>query len=265
MTPYNMRDDTGKLGEAPDYGSPVKDFADFVGRGYGVPDGYRVVRIVRHGGRAGTGLTVFIEPPGGGDPIRIVYEKESDCWNHNKLRARAVADTRGLTRGQLISGPKAAHAMYEALCSMADHFEAADLEGQTWEWCQQLDRVAARTTGTIDSFRSVKRLQLHDYSKKLVQDPPTDEEGRSLVVVPLLLADERDGYLYITARHMAVFLRYDLGVQDAGSDDQIITRLKQIGGERVPVQVWDRTGRNRDDKVRLVLYRLPEDTTEEEE
>ena len=52
--------------------------------------------------------------------------------------------------------------------------------------------------------------------------------------------------MYITARHMAVFLRYDLGVEDAGSDDQILTRLKQIGGERVPVEQWDSTGRDRD-------------------
>ncbi len=64
--------------------------------------------------------------------------------------------------------------------------------------------------------------------------------------------------LYITARHMAVFLRHDLGVEDAGDDDRIITRLERIGGERIEAQEWDRSGRDREHKVTLVLYRLPD-------
>ena len=47
----------------------------------------------------------------------------------------------------------------------------------------------------------------------------------------MLMKTVATGELYITARHMAVFLRYDLGVEDAGSDDQILTRLERIGGD----------------------------------
>ena len=68
----------------------------------------------------------------------------------DRLRAQAAADTKGLTRAWRINSPKAALAMYEAMCSLADHFEAADQRGQTWEWVQQLQRVAAITTGTSD-------------------------------------------------------------------------------------------------------------------
>ncbi len=109
----------------------------------------------------------------------------------------------------------------------------------------------------------MKQLQDHEYSKRLVQEPPADKRGRPLRAVPLLLVDVATAYTYITARHMAVFLRYDLGVEDAGSDDRILTRLSEIGGARLDVEEWDSPGRDRQHKVRLVLYRLPEEASGE--
>ena len=251
--------DSSRLGRVPSPDSPVETIAAFLTFGYGLPDGYYVSRIVRHGGRSGTSLDVFIRPPGKGEELRIHYERESDCTNHIKLRAQAAADTKGLTRGSRISGPKAALAMYEALCSMADHFEATDRRGETWEWVQQLHQVAAVTSGTVTSYQSLRRLQEHDYSKRLVQDPPKDKWGEPARALPLLLVDIETGFVYVTARHMAVFLRYDLGLGDAGDDDRILTRLIEIGGARQYVEQWDSSGRDRQHKVRLVLYRLPED------
>ena len=247
-----------KLGEAPAPNDPVELIQAFLTRGYGLPDGYYVSRVIRHGGRAGTGLTVLIRPPGDGEPLRIYYERETDCLNWQKLAGRAAADTRGLTRGKLITSQKAALAMYEALCSIADHFEGADQDGQTWEWVQYLERAAARIPGAPNDYRSLKRLQDHEYSKNLVQNPPVDGKGKPMRLTPALLHTEATDELYISARQMAVFLRYDLGVEDAGSDDQILTRLERIGGGRVDTQQWDSTGRDRKDKVRLVLYRLPD-------
>jgi hypothetical protein len=264
--------EVGKLGEVPRSGAPVKRLAAFLARGYGLPGGYEVSRVVRMGGRTATGLTVFISPPGGAE-IRIAYDRESDCTNHVKLRAQAAADTKGLTRASRISSPKAALAMYEVLCSMAENFELADRRGDTWEWIQQLHKIAATTSGTISSYRSLRRLQEHEYSKRAVQTVLTDKFGQPLIdeesglprraAIPLLLFDIETGYTYATARHMAVFLRYDLGVEDAGSDDRILTRLIEIGGARVLAEQWDSTGRDRKHKVRLVLYRLPEEAPDE--
>jgi hypothetical protein len=81
----------------------------------------------------------------------------------------------------------------------------------------------------------------------------------------MLLVDDNTNYVYVTARHMAVFLRYDLGVEDAGSDDRILTRLCEIGGERLPARAWDSTGRDRQHEVRLVLYQLPEEALDDAE
>lgn len=254
--PENVSD--GKLGEAPPPGSPVEEIAAFLTLGYGLPDGYYVSRVIRHGGRAGTGLTVLIRPPGDGVPLRIHYERETDCLQWQTLAGRAAADTRGLTRGRLITSQKAALAMYEALCSVADHFEAVDQNGQTWEWVQHLRRFAAMVPGAPNDYWALRRLQDHDYSKSLVLNPPRDDAGKPQRPVPLLLHTEGAGERYITARQMAVFLRYDLGVEDAGSDDQILTRLERIGGERIEAQEWDRPGRDREHKVTLVLYRLPD-------
>ena len=78
----------------------------------------------------------------------------------------------------------------------------------------------------------------------------------------MLLHDDATGGFYVTARHMAVFLRYDLGVEDAGSDDRILSRLSEIGGERVFADEWDSTTRERVHRVRLVLYRLPDEASE---
>jgi hypothetical protein len=241
----------------PEHDASPGEFAWFIGHGYGLPDSHEVDKVVRHGGRSGTGLSVVIRPVGGGKPLRIHYERESDCWNQNRLRAQASADTRGLTRGKLINSQAAAMAMYEALCSMADNFEAAGVQGETWEWVEQLEHVAAQANGETNHYPSLLRLQRHEYSKRLLQDPPTDDRGHKLRPVPMLLVDAA-GYRYVTARQMAVFLRHDLGVEGAGSDDQIVTRLKDIGGERLEVEQWDRPGRDREHHVRLVLYRLPE-------
>lgn len=253
-----MTEDTGKLGEAPPPNEPVETILAFLTLGYGLPDGYYVCRVVRHGGRAGTGLTVLIRPPGDGELLRIHYERESDCLKWQTLAGRAAADTRGITRGRLVTSQKAALGMYEALCSVADHFEAADQDGQTWEWVQYLKRFAAVLPGAPTDYWALRRLQDHDYSKSLVQNPPRDDANKPQRPVPALLRTEGTDELYITARHMAVFLRYDLGVEDAGSDDQILTRLRRIGGERIDVQEWDRPGRDRQHKIRLVLYRLPD-------
>jgi len=252
---------TDTLGDPPEWNATTDEVRAFLTRGYGLPEGYDVDRVVRHGGRSGTGLTVYITPPGDGAPLRVSYEREADCTSYVKLRAQAASDTKGLTRGWRLNSQKAASAMYEALCTLADHFEAADLAAQTWEWMQELRRVAARTRGSTDSHPSLKRLQRHEYTKALVQDPPRDDKGNPQRPVLLLLVDEA-GYEYITARHMAVFLRYHLGVSsdDAGTDDRILTRLTRIGGERIPVEKWDSTGRDRQDHIILVLYRLPEET-----
>ena len=75
--------------------------------------------------------------------------------------------------------------------------------------------------------------------------------------VPLLLCDIETGYPYATARHMAVFLRYDLGIGDVGDDDRILTRLVEIGGVRKYAELWDVSTRKRQDKVRLVLFGCP--------
>jgi hypothetical protein len=254
-----MTEDTGKLGEAPSPDAPVETIAAFLTLGYGLPEGYYVSRVVRHGGRAGTGVSVFIAPPSDGDELRIHYERESDCMSHTKLRAQAAADTRGLTRASRINSPKAAGAMYEAMCSMADNFKAADQRGQTWEWVQQLRRVADVKTGRPDSYWALRRLQDHDYSKTLVRDPPRDAKGKPQRPIPALMHDDTTGHYYVTARHMAVFLRHDLGVEDAGSDDRILTRLSEIGGERVFADEWDSPTRERAHRVRLVLYRLPDE------
>ena len=166
--------DTDKLGNAPPPDGPVQDILAFLTRGYGLRDGHYVSRVVRHGGRAGTGLTVYVSPPGNGGDLQIHYEREKDCYSWQTLAGRAAADTRGLTRGRLISSQKAALAMYEAMCSVAEHFDAADLDGQTWEWMAQLRRVGAVTSGSLETYVSLKRLQDHDYSRRLVQDPPRD-------------------------------------------------------------------------------------------
>jgi hypothetical protein len=113
-----------------------------------------------------------------------------------------------------------------------------------------------------DAYWALRRLQDHDYSKALVQDPPRDSEGKPQRPVPLLLHDQVTDRYYVTARHMAVFLRYDLGVEDAGGDDRILTRLGEIGGGVVKAAAWDSTTRARSHRIRLVLYRLPDEDEE---
>lgn len=233
----------------------------FIRRGYGLSADYEIDRVVRRGGRGGTALDVFIKPPGSGRQLRIRYPREDDCQNPVKLRGRAAADTHGLTRGHLITSPKAAQAMFEVLCSLADAFDAMDETAEVWEWIQHLLKVAGRTRGTCpdDSgpgYPGLKRLQDHDYTRRLVTDPPTDQEGRPIRSFPLLFEDDDTGDLYVAARHLAVFLKYEVGVDKVDSD-RIQSWLDELGGRRCEVERWDRSDRQREHHIKLVLYRLP--------
>jgi hypothetical protein len=77
--------------------------AAFLTLEYRLPEGYCVSLVVRHGGRAGTGLSVFIAPPGDSQELRINYERGSERTSPMKLRSQAVADTNGLTRAHRIT------------------------------------------------------------------------------------------------------------------------------------------------------------------
>jgi len=120
------------LGPAPKNDAPIAELRDYLARAYGLRDDYCVERVVRYGGRAGSSLDVFIRPPGGAE-LRVHYEEERHCRHADTLRGQAAADTDGLTRGDLIT-TKAAPAIYEALCSLADTYERMDDRAQTWEW-----------------------------------------------------------------------------------------------------------------------------------
>jgi hypothetical protein len=110
-------------------------------------------------------------------------------------------------------------------------------------------------------YDALAALRGHRYGRRIVLNPPTDGSGRPIYAVPAVLVDRDDGERYVTARHLAVFLRYDLGVE-ALSEDALLSRMRQIGGERRVVERWnvDRTR-----KLRLVLYRLPQDNADDED
>jgi hypothetical protein len=254
------------LEDVPGPDAPLADQQEFVRRGYGLPDDYTVPRVVRHGGRGGTALDVFIRPPGGGRELRIRYPREDDCSNPTRLRSRATAETRGLTRGHLITSQKAALAMFEVLCSLADTFEAMDESAEVWEWLQLLVRAAGRTRGECPDangpgYHGLKRLQEHDYSKRLVTDPPLDGKGNAIRPFPMLFEDDQTGELYVPARHLAVFLKYEVGVEKV-DPDRVQSWLAEVGGRRCEVERWDRTDRQREHHVKLVLYLLPGDGPE---
>jgi hypothetical protein len=239
------------LGPAPAHDAPIADLRAYLHRAYGLPEGYAVDRVVRHGGRALTAVDVHIRPPGGGKPLRIHYEEERQCRDAVSLRGRAAGDTDGLTRGDLITG-KAAQSVYEALCSLADTFERSTDEMHTWEWVQQLLVVAEPITGltltTAERYDALERLREHRYSRRTVQDP----DNRA---APAVLVDREDGARYVPARHLSVFVRFELGV-DPLPDDRLLSRMTMIGGSKRPFEQWnvDRTH-----KPRLVLYQLPQD------
>jgi hypothetical protein len=129
------------LGPAPAHGAPIGELRDYLARAYGLPDGYVVERVIRHGGRPGTALTVHIRAPGADKELVIRYDEERQCRKPESLRGQAAADTDGLTRGSLITAKTAMDA-YEALCALADTFDRVDAGAHTWEWVQQLLVVA---------------------------------------------------------------------------------------------------------------------------
>ena len=189
---------------------------------------------MRQGGRGGTALDVFLKPPGGGRMLRIRYPREDDCSNPSRLRSRATAETRGLTRGHLITSQKAALAMFEVLCSLADTFEAMDETAEVWEWIQQLVRAAGRERGDCPDekgpgYHGLRRLQDHNYTRRLVTDPPRDSKGDVIRPFPMLFEDDQTGDLYAPSGHLAVFLKYEIGV-DKVDADRIQSWLDEVGG-----------------------------------
>ncbi len=147
--------------------------------------------------------------------------------------------------------------VYEALCALADTYSKMDIKALTWEWVQQLLATSEVITGLGLSrqrrYDALKALKDHRYSKELVQNP-------NVPAAPAILIDADDGGAgYATARHLAVFVRFELGV-DVLSHDNLMSRMVEIGGCRRVLEQWNV---DRKHKLRLVLYRLPEDDPDE--
>jgi hypothetical protein len=245
--------DDGKLGPPPPAGAPTAVLRRYLEQAFGLPHGYHVERVIRHGGRDGTALTVHVRPPGGKE-IVIRYAEERHCRSVDGLRGRIAADTNGICRARLIKGAPTALDIFEVLCEFADSYTAIDDRETTWEWIQELmasceveTRFGLHREHRYEALRALKR---HRYTKALALEPTS-------TAAPLVLRDTDEPTAhYITARHLAVFVRYQLAVEVA-TDDFIASRLIEVGGSRHPLQQW---ADDRSSKLKLVLYRLPEDT-----
>ena len=213
-------DKKGPLGSAPPHGSEVGIVRAFVARGYGIPAGYRIGEVHRHGGLDDTALTVEIVPPGEGKPILIRYDEERLCRNPESLRGQAARDTDGLTRGDLIVG-KAAQAMYEALCSLAAIYDRTDPRQLTWEWVQELRAACNPLPGfTLERgarYEALQALRQQPYTRGAVQaaqvaqvrDPdytPALKPRPPVLVVPAAEGRKLHGH-FVACGHLGVFVR----------------------------------------------------------
>lgn len=255
------------LGPAPAHDRPIGEVREYLAAAYGLPDGYGVERVVRYGGRQGTALTVHVRAPGGVKPLVIRYDEERMCRDAGLLRAVAAASTDGLTRGDLIT-TKSAPSVYEALCALSDAYERMDVKGQTWEWVQELLARGAGVTGCTlnpaqpeSRFLALAKLKRFSYSKSTVEHPGYTKDGKPIPSVPPLLVDSEDDSRWVTARHLCVFVRFDLGVDV--KEDAVFSRILELpGGKRQQVEQWSP---DRSQKHRLVLYRLPDPAAEDPE
>ena len=240
---------------APPPDAPVRDLAAFIGRGYGLPDGYRVARVVRYGGRAGTGLAVFIQPPGEGAEIRIRYAREEDCTIPGKLRARAAADTRGLDPRRPYQQPEGRRWRCTRRCAR-------------WPTHSRPPTRTARHGNGRSSSTGAPRLRRRD--RRL----PVGSGGSRITTTPSALSrirrptriasrSSRCRCCSSTGRPAVhhrpphgVFLRYDLGVETpALTIGSSVGSSRSAGNASRPAV--GQPGADRADKVVLVLYRLP--------
>ena len=212
------------LGSAPPHGSEVGIVRAFVARGYGIPAGYRIGEVHRHGGLDDTALTVEIVPPGEGKPILIRYDEERLCRHPESLRGQAARDTDGLTRGDLIVG-KAAQAMYEALCSLAAIYDRTDPRQLTSEWVQELRAACNPLPGfTLERgarHEALQALRQQPYTRGAVQaaqvaqvrDPdytPALKPRPPVLVIPAAEGRKLHGH-FVACGHLGVFVRHELG------------------------------------------------------
>ena len=253
--------DGKRLGPAPAADRPVLEIRAFVERAYGLPAGYRVGEVRRHGGRDDSTLTVEILPPGDGRALVIRYDEERLCRNAETLRGHAARDTNGLTRGDLIVG-KGAPAVYEALCTLAAVYDREDPCDLTHEWIQCLRSAGERLTGhTLDRegrYAALSALQRWPYARGLVlaaQAAQARGDPFSTPHPPILVVDPKHGGgEYVTNRHLGVFVRHEMGAEKT-TDSKAAGRVIEIGGSRHSLQAWNV---DRNDKKRLVLIRLPD-------
>jgi hypothetical protein len=254
--------DTEKgLGHAPAHDRPEHEHRAFVARAYGLPAGYRIGRVTRHGGNDDNALTVEISPPGDGASIVIRYDEERLCRNAETLRGQAARDTDGLTRGGLIVG-KAAQAVYEALCTLAAAYDRDDQRWRAEEWVQELRAackpIAGHSLERGRCYDALRVLQRQRYTKGVVESANAATaagEDHKTPQPPVLLDESDDGREHIANSHLGVFIRYQLNEAERLSDSKIAGLIVEIGGARRRLQAWNVS---RSHKVSLVLIRLPD-------
>ena len=166
--------------------------------------------------------------------------------NPIRLRAQAAFDTKGLTRGSRIKSQKAAGSMYEAMCSMADNSRPpGPISAGSVEVGSPSPMGSRRSPGQPqDGSRGAVAAPGPRLLEEPGAGPATRPRRQAAATDPAAAAGRGDRLLRHRPSHGGV-LRYDLGVEDAGSDDRILSRLSEIGRQRLAADASGSTARAR--------------------
>lgn len=258
----------------PPHGAPVATLQTWLAHSFGLPPGYITGAVERFGSAPDAPMTMEVIGPEGAATHKVRWAEQRDAQTARGLRSQASADTNGLTRADFISGPKAALAVYEVLCSLAAALEDAGEVEQVREWISRLRAAAVRVDhDDLDRgggrYRGLKSIKSWKYDRETIRAHAADRaSGRADAGTrprPLVLHVERGEHVgdWISCSHLGLFLRYEMGAERM-TDARAAALIVEAGGHREEFQAWND---GRTDKATRVLVRLPDqrDTNEDEQ
>lgn len=239
----------------PGFDPSLRDIRHYLTTGAGLPRGWSVDLVDRHGPHPSDPMTVLINVAGQNRPVRVRFEAAREASKPGALRSTFMEATRGMARMRY---PKPAQASdYHAmLCALAHVSEDRSIADETTDWLQEYVETAVVLTLDLDAehrydtLMALRRRGEFDTRRVRAWISGTLAEGQQHVVIV-----DGDDRCWVRASELVTWVRHMRGVSIA--QHALDARLAEVDVERVPLEVDNR--HKGFGKVRLILYRFPSD------
>jgi len=233
----------------PSRDAPLNEIRAYIAGSMGLPTEVRVTDVTRAG--ADSLDRVVIDLSNG---MRVTFRHQGDVTVPRLWQSVIALATNGIAKPGYLKAAELGNVLW-ALCVVSNATTEEREEDELRDFIETFVGLCARFEGhTFEQhgrFELLEALQAHP-----LYDPSNSMEARR----PVLVADVVTDREYVRAGELVAFADHTrLGVSRAAFPG----RMRIVGLERVLMQAWDRSDRQRSRRLKGLFYAFPEGTDHE--